>query len=231
MRFALYTSLLFGLSCALTDYDLSKDTAPDCDQRVSRCRKDEDTFLECPITCAEALDGGLMVQGVAPREPEEYFSLYANYAKTGNRFNFDRLEDSVSMIAVLPLLPGMAQYYYELMEEMATENPFMISTVILPFKDSGNREMNQYNLDVFNHGKSIVLETFESNSMGSHPIVGYVESARRNQKTRDPLYNDRAIIFVVSADGKYVERRVCPTKQKLKGVIRHYLEHQLTDEA
>jgi hypothetical protein len=130
------------------------------------------------------------------------------------------------VIAALPLMPGMAQYYYELMEHFAKKFPYMVSTAVLPFKQTNNRNYDIHNLDIFTKNKSLILETHTDSSLGTHPVVEFVESVKRNQRGRDPLFDDRAIIFVVSHNGRYVERRVCPSKEKLELVIEHYLEIQ-----
>jgi hypothetical protein len=208
-----------------TEYSLDWNTAPDCAARVDECRSSQITFLECPATCVESLDGGLMVQGIAPRENSEFFKLKSK-TPDGEVVHFYRMDDFVTVIAVLPSLPGMAQYYYDVTEYLANKYPYMVSTVVLPFEKTNDRSFDSINLDIWNHGKATVLETHVADSLGSHPIVKYVESARRNQNEPDPLFDDRVIFFVVSHDGRYIERRVCPTKEKLNLVVQHYLEYQ-----
>ena len=223
----LVTALFFSLASAanaLNDYSLDRDTAGDCTKRVGECRTSDETFLECPQTCANHLDGGLMVQGYVP-EKDAFYNLEAKSSK-GDVVDFERFDGYVTVIAALPLMPGMAQYYYELMEYFSKKFPYMVSTAVLPFKQTNNRNYDIHNLDIFTKNKSLILETHTDSSLGSHPVVEFVESVERNQRGRDPLFDDRAIIFVVSHNGRYVERRVCPTKEKLELVIEHYLEIQ-----
>ena len=225
----LHLLLLVVASVLASSYRLDRDTAADCEGRIESCRTSDTTFLECPLTCATSLDGGLMVQGVAPREIAEFFKMGAKSAN-GKTVDFERFDGYVTLIAALPLMPGMAQYYYELTELFASKYPYTLATMILPFAPTDNPPTL---LDFSKHQqrRSIVLETHVAESLGSHPIVKYLESAKRNQDTTDPLYSDRAILFVVSHEGKLIERRVCPNKQQMDKLLAHYFWRQdLSDE-
>ena len=113
-----------------------KDIREDCVSIQLHCTSDvfAHVFLQCPATCTALLHEEGM-KGTVPPGTEDYLYEVGMLRTTTPRqddpqqqqqrrqsrsIDAERFEGSVLVLAVVPLLPGMAVYYYELMEHLHT---------------------------------------------------------------------------------------------------------------
>jgi len=202
-------------------YLLDHATASDCADRVDTCRSSDHTFLECPETCAASLDGGFQPIGLPPGDWDNFYQLEATMAN-GKTLSFERFDGYVTVLAAIPLLPGMAQYYYDLIEFVHQTYPYAVETIVLPFQllkqKSDDSEEKVVEIKPKDNARTILLEKFASYNLVQHPVIQYLQSFRN----KDPLANDKVTFFVVRHDGSQVERRVCPNKAKLDKLVHDY---------
>ena len=202
-------------------YVLDHDRALDCADRVDTCRSSDHTFFECPETCAASLDGGFQPIGLPPGDPDKFYQLEAIIAD-GKTLSFDRFFGYVTVVAAIPLLAGMAQYYYELIKFIHQTYPYAVETIVLPFRlmqpKGDDSEEKVVEIKPKDNARTIVLGTVVSHNLLKHLVIQYLQSFRKN----DPLANDKVTFFIVRHDGSQVERRVCPNKAKLDKVVHDY---------
>lgn len=203
------------------------DIRDDCRSLLEYCQSSiiHTIYLECPALCTKYLqqEG---TKGTVSEGTEE--ALWEGTFRTlsGKRINADRFEGSVMVIALLPLLPGMAKYYYDMMEALHQKFHPKVEIIIIPI-DVGEgihiRPRPEY--------KVVVLE--EESNLLSHPWIKhlYAIKPRSGAASRDhndeivqvDLPMDRLTIYLVSADGHFMERMTVPTMATLQKRIGLYL--------
>jgi hypothetical protein len=107
-------------------------------------------------------------------------ALYQFSAKAidGSVFDFDQFDGYVAIIAAIPLLPGMAQFYFELTEKLASLHPFQVACMILPFESTQGHTDPNVSMDWKDDGKCVKLETFKADNLISYLVLKYVESVK-----------------------------------------------------
>ena len=96
-----------------------KDIREDCRSIQLHCTSDvfAHVFLQCPYTCSSLLEEEGM-KGTVPSGTEEFLIEGSLRTRHGDTIDTDRFEGSVILAGIVPLLPGMAVYYYEMMEHL-----------------------------------------------------------------------------------------------------------------
>lgn len=205
-------------------YRIDRDTANDCDDRLGTCRSSPNTFLECPISCATALaPPQLMVQGIA--DQRDRFYQFQFPLADGSMLDFDRFDGYITIIAALPMLPGMAQHYYEMAEFLVEREPYRTACLILPFYSTEpGVTSSDAELQLVNRPKCHILPSFRSERLRDHPMIDYIDSVRRRMDPPFVTLNDRTTMYMVNHDGHLHERRVTPTLDKMLKVLQHYYD-------
>lgn len=182
------------------------------------------------MTCSEALKPTKpMVQGRAPNRDTLYY--FKARKADGEMLYFDQFDGYVTLIVAIPLLPGMSTFYHEMVERLVSLEPFRMACIILPFQSTQGDTDPNIELEVLDSGtpyhqlnqRCHVLKTWESDELGSHPLIRYVENVEKNSNIPDVVYNDLATVFLVNHDGALIERRVVPTIDHMASVANHYL--------
>jgi hypothetical protein len=171
--------------------------------------------------------------GTAHDDPHALYEVGTLRTQTGRRVDADRFEGYVLVVATVPLLPGMAVYYYEMMEHLHHVFRPQVEFVVLPL-DHGLG----IHLSLRDGGGVVVLEEESAITIGSdrhmHPWVKHLTSVRPRrglgtteggdgtEVSQRPLHTDRVNVYVVSADGYYVERLVSPRMAVLQDRVRLY---------
>lgn len=149
---------------------------------------------------------------------------------------------------------AMAEHYYQMTEVLASLEAFRSVCIILPFVSTPAKEnvklseeaqalLNKWTsnektgrhcaiLEAYHHPYDIADHSIASadsamslDSQLQHVVLDYVENkVRRNQDEKDPFDHDKVTLFMVNYDGKKVERRVTPTLDKMKRVLKHYYD-------
>jgi len=208
-----------------------KDIREDCQSLLEYCQSDvfAHVYLQCPASCSKFLEEEGMV-GTAHENPEALYDVGTLRTYRGNRIETDRFEGYVLVLAVIPLLPGMAVYYYEMMEHLHSVFTPHVEFVVMPM-DHGHG----IHIQLQEKGKVVVLEE-ESvvTAVEKHPWIQHLTSVkpRKGLGTTEfgngdiilqrPLATDRVTIYIVSADGYFVERLVSPSLDLLQKKVRLY---------
>jgi len=207
-------------------YRLDRDTASDCEDRVDDCRSTPNTYFECPVTCSESLKGPhLMVQGWA-NSPDTFFGILSRRSD-GSPVEFEQFDGVITIIAAVPMLPGMAQFYYEMAEQLVANEPFRTACIVLPFRSTIEGVTDpSVELKLRENARCTVLQTYVAEHFENNNLVRYLDSVRRQQpESQIVVYDDKAIMFMVSHDARIVERRVTPAWDQMKAVLKHYYRH------
>lgn len=200
-----------------------KDVGSNCADRVDDCLLAEDheeTFYDCSKTCRLHLQKILGRNRTrfsgSPRDPDEFYDLQVE-SKGGSRMNLERFEGFVVVIAAIPLLSGLGNFYFDSLERLiATFPPHTIEVLALPILQlppplgEGDAKI-RYNPD----SKISVLKGWipsQSNSMLKY--LG--EAARLND---DDFHQNAVTIFIRSYDGNLVKVGVLPSIWEIKDMI------------
>jgi hypothetical protein len=113
----------------------------------------------------------------------------------------------------------MSQYYYELVHHVQTIFPYTLETIVLPLHAE---QKNSVHIKPHTKTKVVLLkETSESSSQLDYflkqirPIAG--------SESLD-IRMDRVTFYIVSTDGKHVERLISPTMKTLERRVQVFLQ-------
>jgi hypothetical protein len=205
-----------------------KDDRKNCHEVLEYCQSDiyAHIFVQCAMSCVKYLqDEGGMV-GTAD-DPEEFYS-YKIRTISQAVIETDRFEGYVTVVGFIPLLPGMAAYYYEMMEHLHTVFKPRVEFVAIP--------MDLYlGIHIKRHEpRPNVLVLEEETAPDMHPLIQFLTKVkpRNGAGVKDhhgdmhqaPLQTDRVTLYIVSANAYYVERMISPTMGELEQKIGVYLK-------
>jgi hypothetical protein len=205
------------------------DIRKDCRAILTHCQSDifSHAYLQCPAMCTKYLEQEGM-KGTADQNPEGLWDVGTLRTHQGRRIDADRFEGYVTVICILPMLPGMAFYYYEMMETLHSQFDPKVEFVILPI-DVGEGIHIKIRDDT---PKVVILE--EESAIETHPWVKHLTSIRPrsgaamkdhlDRVVQVDLPTDRLTVYVVSSDGYFVERMTVPTMAALQRTIAMYLQ-------
>lgn len=165
--------------------------------------------------------------GTAHDNPDALYDVGTLRTYQGKRVDADRFEGFVTVVAIVPLLPGMAVYYYEMLEHLHKVFAPKVEFVVMPI----DHEVGIH-IKLRSDAKVVVLE--EESAVDTHPWVKHLTSIkpRTGTMTKDhtgvimqtPLHTDRVTVYIVSADGYYVEKLVSPSMGLLEQKVGVYLK-------
>jgi hypothetical protein len=208
-----------------------RDIRDDCRSLLVHCTSDifAHIFLQCPASCTQLLQEEGM-KGIATNT-DALYDVGTLRTYQGQRVNADRFEGYVLVVAIVPLLPGMAVYYYEMMEQLHSIFVPQVEFVIIPMDLEYGIHIPQRQ-----KGKVVILEE-ESvvTALEKHPWIQHLSSIRprsglgtregakeENVILQRPIQADRVTFYIVSADGYYVESLISPTMELLQKKIILY---------
>lgn len=208
---------LTGSSSAFEfQHDYDKDQ---CKTAVKQCTKGSSTWYKCPISCSEYFEReGSMAE--EREDPEQFYQLEVTKSK-GDTYSLEDNEGYITIFAVLPLLPGMAQYYYDAIEHMSHVYKYTLVPMILPYRtDRANLALIQ----PVKIAKSMLLKTMSTSDETNNDALNYLLSrpvaAGNNQDLE--LAKDRPTIFLISHNGMFIERLVAPTMETMERRVKVY---------
>lgn len=198
-----------------TAFEFQHDYDPEqCAKDVDKCTATNDMWYKCPISCSKQLEEeGAMAEERG--DPEQFYLLEATQSD-GESITLEDNEGYVTLFAVLPLLPGMAPYYFDAIEHIAQVYKYTLVPMILPLSVEGNSD----SLDALPTKISSKTTVLEKGST-SHPILQYLRTRQvvaGNQGLELTL--DRPTIFLVSHTGMYIEQLAAPTIELLERRIK-----------
>ena len=248
--FITMTSLTTTNTCYATEITSSEpygkfdiDTREDCIQNIVHCQSDiyGHIFVQCSKTCTEYLQksggGGNMVGTVNDGMEEEFYNLPSMRLANGsiNKLNMERFEGSVTLISVVPLLPGMAAYYYEMFVHIYESFHPYVECIIIPIDLGVGIHIKETQKVEKNTKSSRVWIVEEETNILSNKLVKFLlhVKPRNGSGTKDELSGeiqqveldtDRVTTYILSADATFVERLVSPSLIQLQDKVRTYLK-------
>jgi hypothetical protein len=217
------------------DYDEKK-----CQERADQCVTYHNMWYECPITCSKhyELEGQMAEER---NDPEQLFQLHVTKYNGGDasKTSTVSLEDNegyLTLFAVLPLLPGMAQYYYDAIDHISKVYKYTLVPIILPIIVPTDEDSDQQkhtkglpNLKPLNDSKCVLLQPEKDAQTNS--VLRYLLSRTPVAGNSQLQFTaDRPTIFLVSHTGMYIERIVAPTMELMELRIKvHELSMSETD--
>ena len=234
-------------------FQWDQDTLDDCEARAlsGQCILDDTTFYQCPVSCRQTIDfAGDRTQGeIEDGSEDDLFELATPLPPGGGEggnnnklLSWDRFEGYVTLVAVIPLLPGMAQYYYDMMEHLHSVFPYTLEIVVFPLKITQEEEAEEEDstdghppppppvvkLKIPENSKIVVAKELEAtgHTMGtgtieSNPILEYIEEAINPGSPF--LFTDRVITYVISFNAKFIEKDASPSLDFLERLVSHHL--------
>ena len=204
---------------AASQHDLSRDTGELCQEKAAAeyCIKDPNTFFECPIACMDHLRPEHASWGGYESHTDPPF-----YDFSVNGVDFDRFEGMITIVAAIPLYPGLIDYYHVLLQRLQDINPYLVDIVLIPTTGQDGIELKD---DVPDEAaqtskkkkkKVLVLRRADK-------VVDYLQSNIQEGKF-DPT---KPNVFIVSPQGDHIQMHIAPTMTRLQDMIRSQTEREL----
>ena len=150
-------------------------------------------------------------------------SSTATVASNNNEMSLEDFEGYVTLFAVVPTnYLGMAMFYYDMLEHIATIYPFTVRFILLPWQS----KVVVTEEDPSKEQETTIVDAVFQPQRYQNPKVVLLEPSSRPTKALEyllhapivagngedvALQEDRVTIFLVSADGMFIERLVSPT--------------------
>jgi hypothetical protein len=181
-------------------------------------------FIQCAATCVKYLaEEGC--KGTAD-DPERFYSIQLRTFQDRKKIETERFEGYVTIVATIPLIAGMAGYYYEMLEQLYAAFHPSIETVVLPIDVGLGIHIRMHK----ENPKVLVLE--EEGAPEYHELIKFLYGVtpRSGAASKDHHGNlhqmtiptDRVTVYIVSADAYFIERLVSPSMSELKQKISIY---------
>jgi hypothetical protein len=231
-RFVLLLSSLLTTSAL----DFLKDSRNDCSEQVELCRSSDTVWFDCPIACAEKFTR--LGQLTKPKNREKLYDMIA-FKDNGSVLEMEDLEGYIILYAVIPLLPGMAQFYYELLEHIRLINTYTVASIILPYRKRHTNDEDDEDGVVDDIYKSIVpnkhydTSLLKETDLDTTPaILGHIMSATFEQGNMHDkeLDLDVASVYVVSSGGTLIQKLTSPTFREVQKAVSMFNEEFMTDK-
>jgi hypothetical protein len=149
--------------------------------------------------------------------------------REGKRMSTDRWDGYVTVLASLPMLPGMAAYYYEMMELLHKNFAPHVEMLIIPID-----VYEGIHIQIRQFPKVVVLEEETPAAVLVNPFIKYLTSIKptggeshenhSGELEQTDFHTDRVTFFIISADAHFVERLISPTMEKLQRRIALFLK-------
>jgi hypothetical protein len=184
------------------------------------CVNKVQSFQLCSLTCSDALHFEGSVGDC--RDYECNFYDYTFQDNQSNSLNMNKLaKNKATLFAVVPLWESQAQYFYELMEEVRKDFKQDTEAFLLPMLVDPDGE--DATIQSFHTQRVTILNNTSPNVIARHPLLGFLQTLRHKSGFRDfNVYTDRPVLFIISPDGRTVERLVVPTYQTIAEALEHY---------
>jgi hypothetical protein len=189
------------------------------------CVNKVQSFHQCALTCSGALSFEGSV-GKCRKNDDCNFYNYNFVDKMGNHLDMNELaKGKATMFAVVPLWESQAQYFYQLLETIrdnykAETQAFLLPIVVdfQPDPEEGAFEITPYHIP-----RVTLLNETRPNGFLSHPFMHFLHSVRHSSGYPEfNVYTDRPVLFIISPNGKTIERLVIPTYQQVEESLQRF---------
>jgi hypothetical protein len=200
-------------------FKFHQDTGSCDDLSDDVCIQETRVFFECPITCSKLLER----PGSIARMEGEFFDQSVT-RQDGKRMSLEDFEGYVTLYAILPLVPS-AQYYYELLEHIHKIFPYTVEILVMPYQEIEeiDKEDKTTTVAIKPHDNPHV--TFLQQETRPDLLFYLWESkVYGGEENLKDVPKDRPSIYVISTDGRFVERLISPSLTDLERRIIVYLK-------
>mmetsp|Transcript_23043 Transcript_23043/g.54688 ORF Transcript_23043/g.54688 Transcript_23043/m.54688 type:complete len:294 (+) Transcript_23043:127-1008(+) len=214
-------------------FEFQHDDDPEtCQRRVQQCMKDSKTWYECPITCSQKFEReGSMAE--ERDDPEQFFNFHIVTSK-GSTYSIESNEGYITLFAVLPMMSGVSQYYYDVIEHIRGVYKYTLVSMVYPYQNPKSATMAF--IRPAKDAKTISLmsgppttttspntETTPDDDANTVTLNYLLSRTIVAGNDRDvELATDRPTIFLISHDGMFIERLVSPTMETIERRIKVY---------
>jgi hypothetical protein len=158
-------------------------------------------------------------------DPEALFQMSVTKSN-GHELSLEDHEGYVTIFAVVPTkFPGMAKFYYDMLEHIGLIYPFTVQFLLLPWQTQDtNDPVDLESLFVQRRYPKPHVVLLEPASQPTN-VLSYLLQADIVAGNDDALLKeDRVTTFLISSDGMYIERLLSPTITLLERRIAVYLQ-------
>ena len=192
--------LLLILTYAAVSNKFDSDTGENCDQKAAKelCTTTPDTYFECPITCARRVRPERAAWGGFDSSDSPFYQFrWRDYQ--GKRVNFEDFDGEIVIVATIPMLPGLAQYNYDLLNHVLDVYKYGVEVVVVPMKGQDGIAIEP------KEGSRIrILEGLENDA--NHKVVSYLAKFIQKGKFDGKLLN----AFIVGPLGNRITLHISP---------------------
>jgi hypothetical protein len=180
------------------------------------CVNKPESFKYCAVTCSEALTFEGSVGRCKDHECDFYD--YSFRSQDAEMFKMHKMaKGKATLFAVVPLWESQAQYFYELMEEVRKDYKQGTVAFLLPM-DVDPEEATK--IKTFHSQRVNILNNTSPFTIRHHPFLEFISTLRYSSGFRDfNVFTDRPVMFMISPDGKTVERLVVPTYAQITNTL------------
>jgi hypothetical protein len=203
------------------------DIREDCRNLLVHCQSDmfAHVYLQCPKSCSKLLEIEGMKGTANDNKADALYNVGTLRTYQGKRINANCFEGYVTVVSIVPLLPGMAIYYYEMMEHLHKVFAPKVEFVVVPIDHKQG-----IHIALHDHAKVVILE--EESNIETHPWIQHLTSItprsgaatknHRDETVQIDLHTDRVTVYIVSADGYYIEQLILLSMAILQQTIAVY---------
>jgi hypothetical protein len=215
-----------GRVLVVSAFEFQHDENPDqCQKDVKQCTKNTSMWYKCPISCSKHFEReGSMAE--ERDDPEQFFNLNVETTSRGSdgpAYSMENNEGYITLFAVLPLLRGVSQYYYDAIEHMSHVYKYTLVPIVFPYRTD---QATMALISQAQNSRTKVLLSGPSSS-DDNPNMNTLKYlltrtivAGNNEDLE--LATDRPTIFLISHDGMFIERLIAPTMETIERRIKVY---------
>jgi len=145
-----------------------------------------------------------------PDGDSHFYSFTFRDAIHNKSVDFSDMDGYVVIVAVVPALPGIGQFHYDLLDHLHKDvHPYTTEMIYIPSSENYDDSVM---INTKPSSKVHLFKNEKQNDNKLHPLVQYLLTIVHDKSIFD---KDKANIFIVSYDGDQVMLLVSPTMDEL----------------
>mmetsp|Transcript_18175 Transcript_18175/g.20983 ORF Transcript_18175/g.20983 Transcript_18175/m.20983 type:complete len:234 (-) Transcript_18175:85-786(-) len=214
--------IAFAITCASSsdisiNFDEDQASVDYCTEKAEKklCTRDHNTYFECPITCASHNRPERPHWGGFEKKESPFYDFQLKDVN-GKVINFEDFDGQVTVVALVPLYPGLAAFHQKLLEHVFElyKRSFVVTVVLLPM-------VGQHGVSLEKPSKNSKLIMLDGVGDIEHPLVQYLSKKIQKGVFDVTLLNS----FIISPEGTHLEMHI---DADLK-MYRQYIESHIKD--
>lgn len=216
MRSVLFPLLLWALLLTASHGNkFDEDTGTECQAKAEKdyCLKDPQAYFDCPSTCALHLRPRSFTFGAFEKIDGPFFKFnLKELAPSDKVVNFEDFDGEITIVSLIPLHPGMAQFHYNLLDHMLDVYKYVLNVVVIPMPGTDGVSITP------REGSSVHILDPEDNK-----LVQYLKN-KITKMNADRFDEANLNSFVISYDARHISMHVYPDMQEYRKFIEDQLE-------